>query len=84
MKCQACNGEIKRLFSSTPSDQKGVCVECGAAYLTDKSALATSWCTCADTTGLEIFFFSDNGGGHGWLHAVCGGINNHTNRREKS
>ena len=73
MKCPACNGEIKRLSSSIPSDQQGVCVECGGVYLTDISALAKTWCTCPVVSGMEVFFFSDNGG-HGWLHTVCGQV----------
>ena len=74
MKCKACEGEIKRLSSSIPSDQQGVCSDCGAVYVHDKrDVLATSWCTCPEVSGLEIFFFSNNGD-HGWLHAVCGQV----------
>jgi len=76
MKCQACNGKVSLLVSSSILDTKGVC-DCGAIYVANKrEVLARTWCTCPQTSireSQEVFYFSDNGN-HGWLHTVCGQI----------
>jgi len=74
MKCQACSGKITLLEGMPTLDQRGVCSDCGAVYVHDKrDVLAIWWCKCPETTGQEIFFFSDNGN-HGWMHTVCGQV----------
>ena len=76
MKCQACNGEVSIIYHepSLELDLMGTCKDCAGVYVKNqRKFLATWWCKCPDTTGQEIFFFSDNGG-HGWLHTVCGQV----------
>ena len=74
MKCQACDGEIVFLKGMPHLDERGVCRECGGVLLWESRAvLAKTWCTCPDTIGQQVFFFSDSGN-HGWLHTVCGQV----------
>ena len=74
MKCLACSGEIAIMDGSNHMDTRGVCSDCGGAFLNEETFyIAKDWCKCKDTGNQEVYFFRPSGA-HGWLHTVCGQI----------